>query len=377
MRAFAKIMHVELGYDPHHVMSVGIPVHDNTYTNWQARATYFDQLRQRIAAMPEVVSAGISTNATPPENGWEQRFEISGKPTSEQQRLRISFISPEYFSVLHIPLVQGRIFDQTEISRGARLAIINQTMARQYFPNGDAIGNQLRVPELKGEAPFQLTVPESDSWIQIIGIAGDARDDGLSKPVKPQVYVPYTVLMPVWTQILVRTQGEPLSLLRAVRQQIQTVDPDQQVFRPVRSLEEWIENQQEYAREHMIAFLFALFAALALGLAATGLYSVVSYTVAQRTGEFGIRIALGAMRQDVLLMVFRSAAFSVGSGVLAGVLLALALSRLLGRWIEGSPRDPVVLLGVTLLLIAASTLACIVPARRASSVDPMVALRYE
>ena len=127
----------------------------------------------------------------------------------------------------------------------------------------------------------------------------------------------------------------------------------------------------------MIAFLFALFAALALGLAATGLYSVVSYTVAQRTGEFGIRIALGAMRQDVLLMVFRSAAFSVGSGLLAGVLLALALSRLLARWIEGSPRDPMVLLGVTLLLIAASTLACIVPARRASSVDPMVALRYE
>ena len=377
MQAFVKIMHVELGYDPHHVMSVGIPVHDNTYTNWQARATYFDQLRQRIAAMPEVVSAGISTNATPPENGWEQRFEISGKPTSEQQRLRVSFISPEYFSVLHIPLLQGRIFDQTEISRGARLAIINQTMARQYFPNGDAIGSQLRVPELKGEAPFQLTVPESDSWIQIIGIAGDARDDGLSNPVKPQVYVPYTVLMPVWTQILVRTQGEPLSLLRAVRQQIQTVDPDQQVFRPVRSLEEWIENQQEYAREHMIAFLFALFAALALGLAATGLYSVVSYTVAQRTGEFGIRIALGAMRQDVLLMVFRSAAFSVGSGLLAGVLLALALSRLLARWIEGSPRDPMVLLGVTLLLIAASTLACIVPARRASSVDPMVALRYE
>jgi len=377
MQAFLRMMHVELGYDPHNVMSVGIPVHDNTYTNWQARATYFDQLRRKIAAMPEVVSAGISTNATPPDNGWEQRFEISGKPAAEQQRARLNFISAEYFSVLHIPLLQGRIFDQTETSRGARFAIINQTMARQYFPNGDAIGSQLRVPELKGEPPFQLTVPESDSWIQIVGIAGDARDDGVSKPIKPQFYVPYTMSMPVWTQILVRTQSEPLALVRAVRQQIQTVDPDQQVFREVRSLEGWIRNQPEYAREHMIAFLFAVFGALALALAATGLYSVVSYTVAQRTGEFGIRMALGALRKDVVIMVFRSAAGSVGSGVLAGVVLALVLNQVLSRWIEGSPRNPLVLVGVTVVLIVTSAVACLVPAKRASSVDPMVALRYE
>jgi len=377
MQTFVRMMHVELGYDPHNVMSVGIPVHDNTYTTWQARATYFDQLRQKIASMPEVVSAGISTNATPPDNGWEQRFEISGKPSAERQRAALNFISPEYFSVLHIPLLQGRIFDQTETAHGARVAVISQTMARQYFPNGDAIGNQLRVPELKGEPPFQLSVSESDSWIRVVGVVGDARDDGLSKPIKPQFYVPYTVMMPVWTQILVRTHDDPLALLRAVRQQIQTIDPDQQTFRQTNSLEQWITNQQEYAREHMIAFLFALFGLLALGLAATGLYSVVSYTVAQRTGEFGIRIALGAMREDVIMMVFRSAAFSVGSGVMAGLILALVLHRLLATWIEGSSRDPLILFGVTALLSATSALACLVPARRASSVDPMEALRYE
>ena len=377
MQAFVRMMHVELGYDPHNVMSVGIPVHDNTYTTWQARATYFDQLKQKIAAMPEVVSAGLSTNATPPDNGWEQRFEISGKPSAEQQRAALNFISPEYFSVLHIPLLQGRIFDQAETARGDRVAVISKTMAQRYFPNGDAVGSQFRVPELKGEPPFQLVIPESDSWIRIVGVVGEARDDGLSKPIKPQFYIPYTIMMPVWTQVLVRTQKDPLAVLHSIRQQIQSVDPDQQVFKPTRSLEEWIANQPEYAREHMIAFLFALFGLLALGLAATGLYSVVSYTVAQRTGEFGIRMALGAMREDVVMMVFRSAAVSVGSGVLAGLMLALALNRLLASWIEGSSRNPLVLLAVTVLLIAASALACLMPARRASSVDPMEALRYE
>ena len=377
MQAFVRMMHIELGYDPHNVMSVGIPVHDNSYTNWHARATFFEQLKQKIASMPEVVSAGISTNATPPNNGWEQRFEISGKPAAEQQRAALNWVSPEYFSVLHIPLLQGRMFDQAETSRGDKVAIISKTMAQRYFPNGDAVGSQFRLPELKGEPPFQLSVPESDSWIRIVGIVGDARNDGLSKPIKPQLYVPYTIMMPVWTQVLVRTQKDPLSLLHSIRQQIQTIDPDQQVFKPTRSLEEWIANQPEYAREHMIAFLFAIFALLALGLAAAGLYSVVSYTVAQRTGEFGIRMALGAMRQDVVLMVFRSAAFSVGAGVLAGLLLALALNRLLASWIEGSSRNPVVLLGVTALLIATSAIACLMPARRASSVDPMEALRYE
>jgi putative ABC transport system permease protein len=377
MQAFLHMMHVDLGYDPQNVMSVGIPVHDNTYTKWQARATYFEQLRTKIASLPQVVSAGISTNATPPENGWEQRFEISGKPSAEQQRARLNFISPEYFAVLKIPLLQGRIFDQTETAHASRFIVINQTLARQYFPNGHALGSQIRVPELKGEPPFQLTAPGSDSWFQVIGVTGDARDDGLSKPIKPEFYVPYTTMMPVFTQILVRTQVDPLSLLRQVRLQIQSVDPDQQTFREVRSLEQWITTQQEYAREHMIAFLFALFAVLALALAATGLYSVVSYSVAQRTGEFGIRIAVGAMRKDVLLIVFRSAASSVGSGVLAGLILALAFNRVLARLIEGSSRSPVVLLAVTLVLVMVAALACLVPARRASSVDPMEALRYE
>jgi len=377
MRGFVSMMRVNLGYDPHNTMSVGIPVHDNTYTTWEARRAYFSQLLQKVGGMPEVVSAGLSTNATPPNNGWEQRFEISGKPVAEQQRARINFISPGYFSVLHIPLQQGRVWDESETLHGSKLALINQTLARQYFPNGDAIGSEIRVPELKGEPPFRLAVTGSDSWFQVIGIVSDARNDGLRNPTKPSVYVPYTISMPVWTQILVRTKVPPLRILRAVREQIHTVDPDQQASRNVRDLDGWITTQPEWEQGHLVATLFAGFAMLALALAATGLYSVISYAVGQRTGEFGIRMALGARPKDVLLMVFRSAAMSVAGGVLTGVLLTITLNRVLARWIQGSSLDALVLVGVTLLLVATSALSCFIPARRASSVDPMVALRYE
>ena len=377
MEAFVRLMRVNLGYDPHNTMSVAIPVHESSYKTWEARSAYFRQLLQKVSETPEVVSAGISTNATPPNNGWEQRFEISGKPAAGQQRARINFISPEYFSVLQIPLLQGRIWEQSETIRGAKLALINQTLARKYFSNGDAVGSEVRVPELKGEPPFVLAVAGSDSWFQVIGIVGDARDDGLRNPTLPAVYVPYTIGMPGFTQILVRTRVPPLTMLRAVREQIHSLDPDQQATKDTRDLDGWITRQPEWEQGHLVATLFAGFAVLALALAATGLYSVISYAVAQRTGEFGIRMALGAMRKDVLLMVFRSAAMSVAGGVLTGVVLTIALHRVLAHSIQGSSLNVPILLGVILLLVVTSGLSCLIPARRASSVDPVVALRYE
>jgi len=237
--------------------------------------------------------------------------------------------------------------------------------------------SEIRVPELKAEPPLQLGVAGSDSWFQVVGIVSDARNDGLRNPIMPSLYIPYTIMMPVFTQILVRTSVSPLTVLHAVREQIHTVDPDQQSDRDVRDLDGWIKHEPEWEQGHLVATLFAGFGILALVLAATGLYSVISYTVAQRTGEFGIRMALGAMRKDVLLIVFRSAAMSVAAGVLAGVMLTISLHRVFTRWIQGSSLDALILVGVILLLVATSGLSCFIPARRASSVDPTVALRYE
>ncbi len=327
--------------------------------------------------MPEVVSAGLSTNATPPTNGSDTKFEILGKPAPAQQQARVNFVSPEYFPVLQIPLAAGRIWGQSETKRGAKLAVINETLAKQYFPSGDAVGHQIRMPELKGEPPLRLAVPDSDGSVEIIGVVADVPDDGLGKPVKPGIYIPYTVMMREWTQILVRTKVPPLSILHAVREQIHSVDADQQAEGHVRSLEEWITHQPEWAQQHLIALLFGAFAVLALLLAAVGLYSVVSYGVAQRTNEFGIRMALGAQRGDVLQIVLLSTTFSVGSGLLAGIVLSLLLNRVIEHWVKGNSVHPAVLLGVTLLLVVVATTACILPAHRASTVDPMKALRYE
>ncbi len=375
-KGFLRLVNTDLGYDPHNAMSVPIPIHENTHVAWKDRAEYFEQIRARIAAMPQVVAAGISTNATPPSNGWRQNIEILGSTAAEKPEVRVNFVSPEYFPLLHIPLAQGRLWDHPETMRGAALAVINKTMALQFWPNGDAIGHQIKIPSLKDQPPYQRAAAGSDGWFQIIGIAADARDDGLRNPIKPQVYVPYTSQMWMFTQILVRTRVAPLAILRDIRAQIVQIDPEQQVMR-VRDLETWITRLDEYAQQRLVATLFGIFSVLALALAAVGLYSVVSYGVAARTNEFGIRMALGAKAADVFRIVLSSTAVNVGAGLAAGLLLSIAFDKFATKWVTESSRDPLILSGVTLLLIVAAALACLVPARRAASTDPMQALRYD
>jgi predicted permease len=369
-------VNTDLGYDPRNAMSLPIPVHQNSHVSWQDRSQYFEQLRAKLAAMPEVVEAGLSTNATPPLPIGSVRVEIMSRSQAEQPEVRVNFVSPEYFSVLKIPLQQGRLWDHTETMRGAPVAIINQTLARQYWPDGNAIGQQLRVPELRDEPPYFPAAAGSTGWLQIVGVVADARNNGLRNPVKAAVFVPFTLRMPMYTQVLVRTRVPPLSILRDMRRQIVEIDPEQQTTH-VRDLETWITGQDDYARQRLVAALFGLFSILALALAAVGLYSVVTYTVATRTNEFGIRMALGAKAADIFRAVLTSTAINVGAGLAAGLILSFAFDKLATKWVSESSADPLILAGVAFLLISVALLASMVPARRAATVDPMVAFRYE
>jgi predicted permease len=378
IEGFTRLLHVPLGYDPHGVMSAGIPLHEGSITSWTARATYFEQLRTKVAATPGVTMASISTNATPPSSGWFTKFDILGRTEAGAQMASLELIGPGYFPTLRIPVMEGRIWSQTENQDGALVAVINQTMAQRYFPNGDAIGSSLKLPEIENRPPAELSVPNlADSWIPIIGVVGDSRDDGLRNPIRPAIYIPYTLHMSMGTQILIRTRVSPLTLVHAVRKQVSEVNPDQQAYGEMDDLEKWISDEPEWQQEHLVSWIFGGFAVLALLLAAVGLFSVVSYTVAQRTNEFGIRMALGAPRGHVLGIVFLSTLASLTGGILTGVALIFALNRIVARWVAGNAHDPVVLLGGTFALVLVAGIASTLPALRASRVDPMTALRCE
>jgi predicted permease len=378
IEGFIRLLHVPLGYDPHNVMSAGIPLHENSYATLAARAAYFEQLRARVAATPGVTMASISTNATPPSSGWFTKFQILGKTETEAPMASLELVGPGYFATLHIPVLAGRIWSETENRNGALVAVINRTMAQRYFPNADAIGSSLKLPEIEDRPPAELSVPKlADSGLSIVGVVGDSRDDGLRNPVRPAIYMPYTLHMSMGTQILIGSRVPPLTLVHAVREQLSAVNPDQQAYGEVEDLEKWISDEPEWQQEHLVSWIFGGFAGLALVLAAVGLFSVVSYTVAQRTNEFGIRMALGAPRGHVLRIVFASTLASVTGGILAGVALIFALNKIVAKWAAGNAHDPVVLLAGTFILLLVAAIACILPALRASRVDPMTALRCE
>ena len=378
IEGFTRLMRTPLGYDPHNIMSVGLPIQENSFTTWKARAAYFERLRAKVAETPGVTMAAISSNATPPKNGWFIKFEILGKPTTEEQMCSMNLTSPNYFDALRIPLLQGRIWSEDENQNGALVAVINRTMAQRYFPNGDALGHSIKLPTIEDRPPAELSAPNFvQSWLPIVGIVEDARNDGLGDPIRPAIYIPYTLHMSMGTQILVRSQASPLRLVHSIRTQLTLVNSDQQAYNNITELETWITDETEWQQGRLVSWIFGAFAGLALVLAAVGLFSVVSYTVAQRTNEFGIRMALGAQRGHVLRIVFASTFVSVGCGILIGLAFTFALNRIIAKWVAGNPNNPIILLEGTILLVLVSAIACALPALRAARLNPMTALRCE
>ena len=296
-----------------------------------------------------------------------------GAPADESRQAGVLLVSADYFALQRIPLLQGRTITRAEVLRGAHLTVVSQTFVQRYLAGVNPIGQQVVPVELQHGFPQALIAPNPEQPYEIVGVVGDVRNDGLHQPIQPQIYVPSTVLMFRGISFLVRTAGNPRLSVHDIGNSIRAVDQNQAVtqeyaFEDFLSLFVW-------SHDRFISILFAVFSAVALGLAAIGLFSVVAYSVQQRTREIGIRMALGAPRWRVLILTLTSVAWTTGIGLVLGVGLSVGLSDAVHKWTQSSMRDLGVLSITSAVFVLASILACIVPARRAMRVDPMVTLR--
>jgi predicted permease len=386
IRSFLLLMQMPLGYDPANVMKVGIMLHVHDPGEWsriqsrEARTAYIEQIREKIASVPGVSTVVVGTNATPPYSGAENTFDIDGTRDREQPQARVMLVDQRYFAALHIPVLQGRTWNTDENTRGDFIAVVNRAFATRYLSSANALGRQLRTPGLTLPGRFQAISAQSTAWRQIIGVVGDARNDGVDRPVLPAVYLPYTVVMPPYVQFFVRTQGYPLTYLHSIRAAIASVASDQQIsngsFNGTFTLNEAIGRDAQYSRQRLFSILFGVFSAMALALALVGIFSVVAYSVAQRTTEFGVRLVLGAPRAHVLWIAARIALVSAAVGIVIGLVLDSFLGVLLARWMQ-SAFAAGSLFAAAALLVLSALLACLLPARHAIAVPPAEALRHE
>jgi predicted permease len=375
MKAFQARIHTPLGFQPNQVISLNVGFPKGANPTWQARLNANEQVRKTITEVPGVDTASVSTTWFPGFGGFTAKVEVQGKPSLADAQAMFCLVSPQEFLTLRIPLLAGRVYDESETMRAAHLAVVNQSFVKQYVGDGDPIGRSVRSPALKIEQPSLLMASGPDEWLQIIGVVGDARNDGLDHPIKPAVFLPYSFVLPTDEELLVRATGNTDAAVLAIKERLRQLNPEM-VVGNTHTLMWWLETQG-WGQERFIATLFSLFAVLALALAATGLYSVVSFAVNQRTQEVGIRMALGAPRTSIIRLVLASTGVMLGFGVAIGLGLSIALNGVVASWVNGSSRDPLTLLASAVVLLFIATAACVVPAWRAATIDPMRALRTE
>jgi predicted permease len=386
IHSFLRLIQMPLGYDPTNVMKLGIMLHVHDSGEWsriqsrEARTAYIEQLREKVASVPGVSTVAVAADATPPYPGAESSFTIDGTRDREQPQARVMLVSQRYFAALRIPLLQGRVWNTNENGRGDFVAVVNRAFATRYLSSSNALGRQLRIPALTGQGRYAAASAQSTAWRQIIGVVGDARNDGVDRPVVPAIYVPYTTVMPNYVQFFVRTQRDPLASLHSIRAAIASVASDQQIssgsFNGTFTLNEAIERDEQYSRQRLFSILFGVFSAMGLALALVGIFSVVAYSVAQRTTEFGVRLALGAPRAHVLWVAARIALVSAAAGIVIGLAFDSVLGAVLAHWMQNAFAAGSLFAAAALLALSA-ILACLLPARHAIAVPPAEALRYQ
>ncbi len=366
IQSFSRLTAVSPGFRIDHGLTLMVSIPQAKYPQPAQQASFFDQLLEKISALPGVQSAAASGVVPMTGNGLIFSFRIEGvtePPEAQQPSAAYFLVTPGYLQTMGISLLSGRDFSRQDSPDSKRVCLINDVLARQFFPGRNPIGQQMHIGRKDAIAR------------EIIGVVSSVKPDELSQKDRPQIYEPFDQAPDNAMTFVLRVAGDPMSQVGAVRQAVQSLDSQIAVVDP-RTLEDLVSESTALPRFRTL--LLGLFAALALLLASVGLYGVMSYSVAQRTHEMGVRMALGAQPRQILLLVVREGMTLVAAGIAVGIAGAMFLSRVLENLLFGiGPRDTVTIVSVAFFLALIALLACYLPARRATEVDPLVALRYE
>jgi len=365
IKSFARLQQMNLGFNPDKVLAVTLSLSQSRYPEAREQAAFFQETLDRLSSLPGVQSAGATTALPLTLELSGSDFRIEGHPEPEAGKemiIHTRSVSPGYFGTLRISLLKGRDFSDRDKSDVPKTAIINNELARTYFANEDPLGKR-------------ITFDDGESWISIVGVIGDVKQLGLDSSAKPEVYFPYLQVSEPSMSLVVRTSSDPLSLAAAVKNQIQTIDKDLPIDE-AKTMQQLLADSVSGRRFNML--LLSVFALVALVLAVVGIYGVMSYTVAQRTHEIGIRVAIGAQSSDVFRMVIGQGMRLAIIGVAFGLVGAFGLTRWMTSMLFGvEPTDLATFVIIAVLLTVVALVACYIPGRRATKVNPLVALRYE
>ncbi len=355
MQTFARLRAIEPGFRPDCVLSASVRLPRATHADLARRSAFYAQVLDRLAAMPGVTGAAVTTTAPLAWKGGSNSLSIDGRAQQPGQGALHRQVSADYFGLMQIPLRAGRAIDIGDNAGLLPVAVVNETMAGQFWPDEDAIGKRFKIGPSESPNP----------WLTVVGVSGDVKNMGVDAPVRSEMYLPYEQVFYnasfAPAVLLVRASGDPLNLVAGVRQAVADVDPNQPLS-DVKTLGEILETETSARRVGV--WLMGGFAALSLLLAAVGLYGVLSYTVSQRLPELGLRMALGAQRRDVLTLILSNGMRLALGGCVIGIVASLGLARWLRSMLfEVSPSDPATFVSVVVLLSAVALAACYVPAR--------------